>query len=182
MEASWGRLEASRSVFETWFVTCALISFFWRVVGAPWGHLGAVLWPSWRVLGASCAHLGASWRILGASWCVLEAFLTRLVAILGDLKRNLRNLQEPKNQWFLNVFLKVAGAILAPSWVNNLSWMVSWPSWWPSLSHFSFEGRLKSVLGRLGRPFSSPKGLGRFRTTLEGGFRRLQGGSREALW
>ena len=51
--------------------------------------------------------------------------------------------------WHTPNFLanEVASAILAPSGLNNSSLMVSWPSWWPSLSHFSSDGRLKSVLG-----------------------------------
>ena len=56
---------------------------------ATWGHLGAILGPSWGHLGPSWGHLGLSWVILGPSWSdqrVEKSFTQEICA------RNLRNL------------------------------------------------------------------------------------------
>ena len=111
-------------------------------------------------MGASSAHLGASWRVLGASCRVLGASWGRLLAILcnlGPILSKTLGFQQNSQKKTINFngFSKVAGAILAPSWLKKPSWELSWPSWQPSWTHFSSEGRLKSVLGpsweRLGR-------------------------------
>ena len=56
------------------------------VLEASWGHLGAVLGPSWAIL-------GLSWSVLGPSW-------GRLVVVLGHL----------------GVILGCLGGVLGPSW------------------------------------------------------------------
>ena len=56
-----------------------LLNAFGGPYRRPWGHLGAILGPSWGRLGPSWGHLGAVLAHLGAvlepSWGHLEPFL-----------------------------------------------------------------------------------------------------------
>ena len=136
LSASWGRLGITLgvpgSVWERLRTTVANMAanFSLRgVLGVPWVRLGAVLGSSWGVLGASWAHLNTSWRVLGASCHVLGASWGCLLAILYDLGPILsetleihKNLVKPM---VFYGFSKVAGAILAPSWLKKPSWELS---------------------------------------------------------
>ena len=120
---------------------------------AVWGHLGAILGPSWGHVGPSWGHLGEilgylglPWTILdhlGPSWghlgAILEPSWVHLVPFWLHFGIPFGSKKQPQKKLNLKtIYDAVLGPILEPFWDKIWTYLaVMWDMCWESRRHFA---------------------------------------------